>query len=1036
MGMDKQSVNSSGQATEKRWKRCIPQRFKPRTSWNRLPPGDPASNEQHLEMDEHTISVDDLCQRLGTNWKTGLTEDQVRHRQGRCGLNKLTPPKKTTGLFKLLNNLFSGFGVLLIIAALICITTSLLSESQPANDSNENIWLGIALLSVAIITASLQYYQEVKSSRIMESFKDIIAHSAIVQREGIRMCIPSEELVVGDLVELKGGDRVPADIRITKSHNFKVDNSVITGESEPQLITADVTYGSAWEATNLLFFSTYALEGTACGIVVRTGDRTMMGTIAQLTSQVSNEKTPIAVELEHFIRIISTVAFLWGALILIACLANGYPMMDSFLYFISTVVANVPEGLLATVTVLLALTAKRMAGKNCLVRRLEAIETLGSTNVICTDKTGTLTQNRMTVSHYWLNECIIQADHSEDKIISRSCQNMEPADLMDSHLLCMLRIAILCNKAEFKPGQPAEIPVLKRECVGDPLDAALLKYAEIMTNCASTIRRLYPKECEIPFNSVDKIQISVHQRRDGYFVAMKGAPEHILSRCRSFLRNGTEQPIDAEFESAFNDIYLKLGGSGERVLGLCDLDLPADQYPKGYNFENEKPNFPTDGMRFVGMISLVDPPRPGAPYAVAKCRLANIKVAMVTGDHPITALSIARSVGIVGESSETVEEIARRKGVPLSSIDSREAKAVVLHGSDLGRMNQDELSQLISTYTEIVFARTSPRQKLVIVETYQRLGYTVAVTGDGVNDAPALKKADVGVAMGITGCDVCKQAADIILMDDNFCSLVTGIEEGRLIFENMKKAITYVLTSNIPELFPFILHVVLNIPLALGTTAILCIDLGTDIWPDISLAYEPSEGDLMKRNARNRHKERLVNRRMVSFSYGQIGVIEAAGAFMAYFVVMNENGFFPSSLPGIRSSWESPAFNWLEDSYGQQWTYAQRKTLENTCHTAYFAAIIVMQWANLICSKTRRNSIIHQGMRNRWLNIGLLFETALATLLIYCPGMDTYLHLQPLKLQWWWPSLPFAVLLFIYDELRRFVLRRNCSLWLQDELTF
>lgn len=516
-------------------------------------------------------------------------------------------------------------------------------------------------------------------------------------------------------------------------------------------------------------------------------------------------------------------------------------------------------------------------------------------------------------------------------------------------------------------------------------------------------------------------------------MVMKGAPERILDRCSTIFIGGKEKVLDEEMKEAFNNAYLELGGLGERVLGFCDLMLPSDKFPLGFHFDCDDPNFPLDGLRFVGLMSMIDPPRAAVPDAVAKCRSAGIKVIMVTGDHPITAKAIAKSVGIISEGNETIEDIAQRLNIPVNEINPREAKAAVVHGGELRDLTSDQLDEILKYHTEIVFARTSPQQKLIIVEGCQRMGAIVAVTGDGVNDSPALKKADIGVAMGIAGSDVSKQAADMILLDDNFASIVTGVEEGRLIFDNLKKSIAYTLTSNIPEISPFLAFILLDIPLPLGTVTILCIDLGTDMVPAISLAYEEAESDIMKRPPRNPFTDKLVNERLISMAYGQIGMIQAAAGFFVYFVIMAENGFLPMHLFGIRKQWDSKAVNDLTDSYGQEWTYRDRKVLEYTCHTAFFVSIVVVQWADLIICKTRRNSIFHQGMRNWALNFGLVFETALACFLSYTPGMDKGLRMFPLKFVWWFPALPFMLTIFIYDEARRFYLRRNPGGWLERE---
>jgi len=488
-----------------------------------------------------------------------------------------------------------------------------------------------------------------------------------------------------------------------------------------------------------------------------------------------------------------------------------------------------------------------------------------------------------------------------------------------------------------------------------------------------------------------------------------------------------------QWQDSFTSAYMELGGLGERVLGFCDFRLDKDKYPDGYPFDADDINFPIEGLRFVGLMSMIDPPRAAVPDAVSKCRAAGVKVIMVTGDHPITAKAIAKSVGIISEGNETIDDIATRLNIPLEQVNPRDANAAVVHGGEIKDMDEKTLDDVLKYHAEIVFARTSPQQKLIIVEGCQRLGAIVAVTGDGVNDSPALKKADIGVAMGIAGSDVSKQAADMILLDDNFASIVTGVEEGRLIFDNLKKSIAYTLTSNIPEISPFLLFICADIPLPLGTVTILCIDLGTDMLPAISMAYEEAESDIMKRLPRNPYTDKLVNERLISMTYGMIGMIQAAAGFFVYFVILAENGFWPSKLFGLRRAWDAKAVNDLEDSYGQEWTYRDRKILEYTCHTAFFVAIVVVQWADLIVCKTRKNSVFHQGMKNWIMNFGLVFETLLAAFLSYTPGMDKGLKMYPLKLNWWFPAAPFSILIFVFDEVRKYLLRRNPGGWIEKE---
>uniref|UniRef100_A0A672MFX9 Sodium/potassium-transporting ATPase subunit alpha n=1 Tax=Sinocyclocheilus grahami TaxID=75366 RepID=A0A672MFX9_SINGR len=942
------------------------------------------------------MSIEEVCRKFNTDIVQGLTNAKAAEYLARDGPNALTPPPTTPEWVKFCRQLFGGFSVLLWIGAILCFLAYAIQAATEDEPANDNLYLGIVLSAVVIITGCFSYFQEAKSSKIMESFKNMVPQQALVIREGEKLQINAEEVVAGDLVEVKGGDRIPADLRIISGHGCKVDNSSLTGESEPQTRSPDCTHDNPLETRNIAFFSTNCVEGTARGIVVCTGDRTVMGRIATLTSGLETGKTPIAKEIEHFIQIITGVAVFLGVSFFILSIILGYSWLEAVIFLIGIIVANVPEGLLATVTVCLTLTAKRMARKNCLVKNLEAVETLGSTSTICSDKTGTLTQNRMTVAHMWFDNQIHEADTTED-------QSGASFDKSSGTWLSLARVASLCNRAAFKAGQDS-LPILKRDVAGDASESALLKCIELSCGSVKAMREKNKKVAEIPFNSTNKYQLSVHESDEGndshYLLVMKGAPERILDCCSTILQQGKEQPMDEELKEAFQNAYLELGGLGERVLGFCHLFMPEDKYPKGFAFDTDDINFQTDNLCFVGLMSMIDPPRAAVPDAVGKCRSAGIKVIMVTGDHPITAKAIAKGVGIISEGNETVEDIAARLNIPVSQVNPRRS--------------------VLNSKSSFAILRV-------------RVCVCVCVCVYGVNDSPALKKADIGVAMGISGSDVSKQAADMILLDDNFASIVTGVEEGRLIFDNLKKSIAYTLTSNIPEITPFLFFILVNIPLPLGTITILCIDLGTDMVPAISLAYEAAESDIMKRQPRNPHRDKLVNERLISIAYGQIGMIQALGGFFSYFVILAENGWLPSVLVGIRLNWDDRSNNDLEDSYGQQWTYEQRKIVEFTCHTAFFVSIVVVQWADVIICKTRRNSVFQQGMKNKILIFGLFEETALAAFLSYCPGMDVALRMYPLKPSWWFCAFPYSFLIFVYDEIRKLILRRNPGGWVEKE---
>nr|XP_020649929.1 potassium-transporting ATPase alpha chain 2 [Pogona vitticeps] len=982
--------------------------------------------KKELDLDDHKLSIQELEEKYGTSIIKGLTSTRAAEILARDGPNCLTPPKSTPEIIKFLKQMVGGFSILLWVGAILCWIAFGIQYAQQVTSAFDNLYLGVVLALVVILTGMFAYYQEAKSTNIMASFSKMIPQQALVLRDAEKKEIPADQLVVGDIVEIKGGDRIPADIRLIASQGCKVDNSSLTGESEPQARSCEFTHENPLETKNIAFYSTTCLEGTGTGIVINTGDNTIIGRIASLASGVGNEKTPIALEIEHFVHIVAGVAISIGVLFFIIAVSMHYHVLDSIIFLIGIIVANVPEGLLATVTVSLSLTAKRMAKKNCLVKNLEAVETLGSTSIICSDKTGTLTQNRMTVAHLWFDHAIYSADTSED-------QTTQTFDQTSETWSALSKIVALCNRAEFRSGQD-NLPIMKRIVVGDASETALLKFSEVALGDVMDIRKRHKKVAEIPFNSTNKFQLSIHENDDPndkrFLLVMKGAPEKILERCSTMMMNGKEEPLDEEKAEAFQTAYMALGGMGERVLGFCHLYLPEEEFPETYQFNTDTMNFPTSNLCFVGLMSLIDPPRSTVPDAVIKCRSAGIKVIMVTGDHPITAKAIAKSVGIISATSETVEDIAKRLNIPVEQVNKREARAAVVNGMELKDMTSEQLDDILVNHSEIVFARTSPQQKLIIVEGCQRQQAVVAVTGDGVNDSPALKKADIGIAMGIAGSDAAKNAADMILLDDNFASIVTGVEEGRLIFDNLKKTIAYTLTKNIAELCPFLIYIIASIPLPIGTITILFIDLGTDIIPSVALAYEKAESDIMKRKPRHKKRDRLVNQELAVYSYLQIGIIQTIGAFLTYFTVYAEQGWLPHSLLNIRTEWENTSIDDLPDSYGQEWTFEQRRNLQYHGYTAFFVSITIQQVADLIIRKTRRNSIFQQGLfRNKVIWLGIISQIGIALILCYGLGSVNALNFTPLRVQYWFVAMPFAFLIWVYDEIRKLFIRRYPGSW-------
>jgi sodium/potassium-transporting ATPase subunit alpha len=1041
-----------------------------------------------IHIRDHMMTVEENCAHHGVVLETGLTEGQLAKKKEEFGKNELTPPPSTPMWLLFLQHLTGFFSLLLWFAAALCFLGYGLDDTMV-----ENLYLGVVLSVVVLITGVFSFYQDAKAAATMNSFKNFLPQETEVLRDGKKFKAPSLSLVPGDIVFLRNGDKVPADIRVLKGENLKVDNSSLTGESEPQPRKRDNAHDSddPNEATNIVYMGTNIVEGNAQGIVAATGDRTFIGRIAMYASSTEAIETPISIEISHFIKIVSSVALFLGVTFFIIGLIKETPWVQNLVFAIGIIVANVPEGLLATVTVALTLTAKRMHAKKVLVKNLEAVETLGSTTVIASDKTGTLTQNRMTVEHVFY----------DNKYHLARGEGPGSFDPKNPTLQMLVRVATLCNNATFIDGpvtdkrngeqvQNMSLPVQLRQTSGDASESAFIKFCEPLCNDlnkgeadpAGAIMTMRKENTQIPggqipFNSANKYQVNLNLQDGDWekprWMMMKGAPERIFNRCDNIMINGEIVPLTEEHKKEYNEGMRFLMSGGERILGCCFAELPAADYPPDYDYkcDEKPPAFPMEkgqGLTFVGCIALIDPPRPAVPGAVLDCQKAGIKVVMVTGDHPDTAEAIAKQVHIIRDM--TRRDVAFRENKKIDEIDPNhpDIKAVVVTGTMLATLSSQELDDFLD-YDQIVFARTSPEQKLIIVQGLQNKKFTsrglvepkpvkhvVAVTGDGVNDSPALKAANIGVAMGIAGTDVAKDAADMILLNDNFASIVDGVEEGRLIFDNLKKSIAYTLSSNIPEISPFLIFILASIPLPLPTVLILCIDLGTDMVPAISLAYENREANIMKKPPRDVNTDRLVTAKLVNFSYLQIGVVQALAGFYTYITVLFDYGFPPWILVSFANAFTKESGsgdpNWIiqRDPSGEpvgltmndpdDSLYGVTRELtpcliegDAACHdpfealthaqTAFFISIIVVQWADLISCKTRTLSLQQQGMRNGTMNVGLIFETVLGAALCYIEPINKPLGTRPLAFVHWLPALPFSILILTYDETRKWLLR-------------
>ncbi|CAB4062745.1 ATP1A [Lepeophtheirus salmonis] len=925
---------------------------------------DPFSNE-----DAHKIGLHDLFVRLLTDPANGLTNIQVRAHEELYGLNEIRENLEVPEWVRVSKHMFGGCSFILWFGALLCFTNYSIHCGQMENPPADDAYLGTCLLFVILGTGLFSYYQEYREACFVKQYQNLVPKMAKVLRNGVEEEILAEEIVLGDVIFVRGGDFVPADARVLEcSGNFMVDNSAITGESEPQERDIQFSHDNILLTKNMIFCSTFAVQGYCKGVVTHTGVSSALGQMADQADANTKKTSLLTKELSNFVVFLTGLATICGIGGLILAFLMGYFWVDAILFMIGVIVSIIPEGLLAIVTISLSVVAKRLVAQNCAIKSLDSLETI--------------------VAHVWLDNDIGEIDTAVDY---RPNISFEKSSLAWKD---MARAVSLCSRAEFTSKSTPENP----DIIGSPVDVAVVKCAESIEGNVRKLRIKHPKVAEIPFNNIIKFQLSIHEIEDYES------------------RGGVVQNINEKMKEAFYYYLSELGGLGEKVVAVADYFLPPQQYPFGqYEFTTRgKVNFPLKGFRLLGMMSMMDPPRPSVPDSISKCQAAGIKVIMVTGDNGFTARAIAKSVGILGYDENP--------DVNTALMSYEQELSCLVSGDELDTMTDEEIES----------------HKVALVEACQRLGAVVAVTGDGVNDAPALRKADVAIAMGYSGSDIAKECADIILLDDNFSSIVIAIEEGRIIYDNIKKACFYSLTSNIPQLGAFILFIIAQIPLPLGALGILVIDLGTDILPAISLAYEEEEVRMMamKRGPRHPIHDDLLDEKLLFLSGGQMGLLQAAAGFFTYFVIMAENGFWPSTLLGIRKYWDSRAINDLSDAWLQDWTYEERKQLQYSCQAGFVFTIVLCQWITLIAARTQKLSIFQYGMGNWTLNFSIIFETILIIVIIYIPGLNNGLQFRGENPVSWFSAIPFMLCLFGYDEIRKAYIRRHRDSWIEEETAF
>lgn len=904
------------------------------------------------------LPVDELFEELGTS-PTGLSDEEASIRLERYGPNILREIKGKSLILRFSENLFNLLAVLLWVGGVLSFVA----------DMPE---LGWAIFAVIIINAAFSFWQEYRAERALDALKKLLPRKSRVLRNGAEKEVSAEELVPGDIILLDEGDSISADARLIEASNMRVDNSALTGESKPIYKMAEaVADGKAFiwtELPNLVFAGTTVASGTGKAAVIATGMHTEIGRIASLTQELKEDKSPLQIEIEKVTKIVTYIAVTMGvAFFFLGTYIGHLSLTAAFIFAIGIIVANVPEGLLPTVSLSLAMAVQRMVKRNAIIKRLSSVETLGCTTVICTDKTGTLTTNAMTVTKVWVNGKVNDVSGIRYEPGGEFYQKgvaLSRLEIREKGMYLLFDSSVLCNNAGVVP------PRQKGEqwgITGDPTEAAMLVMAAKGGIDIEARRKALPRIGQLPFDSIRKMMTSVNMV-DGRPVAFtKGAPKETLSFCTHILMGNEIVPFSDQLKEevlAENDSQAR---EGLRVLAAAYRPL---DFSDGFSVENTEKD-----LVFIGLVGMMDPPRAEVPDALELCHRAGIRVIMITGDYGLTALSIAKKIGLTKSQDPRVIT-----GVELTEIDDEALKKTLLA-------------------EEVVFARVSPEHKMRIVSTLKEMDHVVAVTGDGVNDAPALKKADIGIAMGIRGSDVAKEAAAMILTDDNFASIVAAIEEGRAVYANIKKFVTYIFASNIPEIVPFIAFVLFRIPLPLTVMQILAVDLGTDLVPALGLGTERPEPGTMDRPPRPKNK-RLLDIPLLLRAYCFLGPMEALACMSGFFFIYYQHGW----MPGME----------MTDS----------GLIYATATTMTLAGIVATQIGNVFACRTERESVFTVGLfSNKLVLWGIASELAIIALLIYTPFLQRIFGLAPLGIKEWAFLFAFTPVILLAEEGRKWIIR-------------
>ena len=905
----------------------------------------------------HTLGIADAIKALGSR-HGGLTANEAQEKLAVAGYNELGEEKKISP-WKLIAEQFKSILVIILLVAVVLSVVVGYINPERGPGLPEEITDAIVIFVIVIACVVLGFVQEYRSEKAMAALKKMAAPTATVLRDGIEREVPARELVPGDVVILATGDRVPADMRLLEAFNLATQEASLTGESTPvEKITGiiDAKDAAVGDRTNLVYTGTSVTYGRGRGIVVATGMQTEFGKIAAMLQEVEEEQTPLQKNLDKVGKILGLASLGIVAIIVVVQLifVRGHTFIEMFIWGVSMAVAAVPEALPAVVVISLSIGVQKMAKRHALVRRLSAVETLGCTTVICSDKTGTLTQDQMTVRRIYVSGKLVDVtgagyEPKGEFQIGGKMVNITS----DSTVQTMMKINVLCNDTHLIKAE------VNWEIKGDPTEGALIVVAEKAGFSHEKLNDEQPRVDEIPFSSERKRMTTIHRNAAGKVAYSKGAPEIILDSCSHIMEDGQTKPLGEKDRARVLETARVMAEDALRVLGVAYKPAVAAVKDKG-DYEKE--------MVFVGLVGMIDPPRLEVKSAIQVCEKAGIKSVMITGDHKITASAIARELGIL------------KNGIAIS-------------GAELDKMSDAEYEKNVGNIE--VYARVSPSHKLKVVEAFAKRGDVVAMTGDGVNDAPALKKADIGIAMGITGTDVSKEAAAMVLTDDNFASIVAAVEEGRAIFGNIKKYLMYLLSSNMGEILlmagAILIGPMIGLPagaIPLVAVQILLVNLITDGFPALALAVDPADPGIMKQMPHPR---------------GQ-------GIFTKPVVILMSIGGVWSGIVNLG------IFKWALDS-GKGMVEAQ-----SLC----FLTLITIQLFKAYNFRSENKSVFKIGMfRNKWLNIAVLSQVVLLWAIVEIPIFNSLFNTYPLTLLEWAIVIVVAGTIFPVLEISKAVIRRQ-----------